>query len=113
MKQILAAIFVAALATTAFAAPAAAETAESRSVVVHFGDLDPARTEDAALLLKRIDRAARRACGGRPAGAAMLTEARGYRSCVRKAVAGAVDRLAAPVVSALYNERSGRPIALA
>jgi UrcA family protein len=76
-----------------------------RSVQVHYGDLDLSRVDGAARMLHRIERAASRACGGRPDGRDRQ-DLGFYRMCVSAAADEAVANLNAPLVTALHRSES-------
>jgi UrcA family protein len=90
-------------------APAAhAADTQSVEVVVRYGDLDLSDARDARTLVRRIDRAARRACGG----GAYLNSTRGverareyaaFNECRREAVRDALAELDAPQVRLAYQ----------
>jgi len=98
----VAALFL--LAAPAFAG--AAETAAQQPQVrVQRDDLDLTRTEDARVLLARLDDAADRVCASglvdRPSNAAR----RAIEACRKEALAEIVARLDAPEVARLYAAR--------
>ncbi len=84
------------------AAPAAID--DVAKTAVFFSDLNTANPEDAAVLYKRVRRAALQVCGDSP-GVRGLEAARQTRRCVDAAVAQAVDDLNAPLVTALHDDR--------
>jgi UrcA family protein len=90
-------------------APAAyAADPQSVEVMVRYGDLDLSDAHDARTLVGRIDRAARRACGGE----AFLNSTRGiertreqaaFDACRQEAVRDALAQLDAPQVLLAYQ----------
>lgn len=78
---------------------AAAETL-SRPVVVSVAGIDLGTTEGAATLLKRVHNAAERGCGYDPTWDRLSDD---YRRCRAKVVNAAVERIDAPLVTALYR----------
>jgi UrcA family protein len=73
------------------------------SVTVSFRDLDLARPEDANLLYRRIQGAAKRVCGNPGAD---LIEQSIWRACYRSAISDAVTKVNNPLLTAAH---SGRP----
>ena len=93
----------------------AAQAAEMdvTNIVVRYGDLDLTDAADARTLARRIDYAARRACGVHPrlhvdwpAARARLTEE--FETCRSRAVDGALAQLDAPEVRLAYERLSAR-----
>jgi UrcA family protein len=84
-------------------------------VRVPVGDLDLTQPSGADELLRRIRRAASRACGGQPAiSPLLLHDVDAYRNCAAKAVGGTVARLDAPTVRERYAAQAAlNPIRLA
>ena len=77
--------------------------------VVYYGDLNLKTEQDAKILLQRIERAAKRACGGH---AAFSTYTGGldptFEECRGDAVRRAVKQLGAPLVTRIYFEARPR-----
>jgi UrcA family protein len=96
-------IAMAALATTLTANLASATTIDDgvRQTLVHYSDLDLARTEDARRLYGRILRAASAVCD--TFRSPDLQRAQIYRECRDKAVASAVAKLQSPQVTAIAS----------
>lgn len=89
------------------AAPMASFAAErdgdaSPPVKVAYRDLDLGRRDDAAQLLRRLDSAATEACGGWVSNNPIDLEIARTSDCHAQAMKQAVERVNAPVVSALY-----------
>ena len=84
-------------------------------VVVPYGDLDLTRAEGADALLKRVFRAASRACGGVPSsGLTAMADARNYRACTAKAATRAVAQVDAPMVRQRFAARqAAEPVKVA
>jgi UrcA family protein len=108
MKMLIAACGALAFAQTAAAQQNGGEAWIVERVPVSYADLDLSREADARIMLDRLDRAARRACGGRPEFdstfrfmASALEE--GYRECRSAAMSGALTALGAPVVHRAYT----------
>ena len=86
------------------ALPAIAETGPSAGVRVAYADLDLSREAGAQALLKRIRSAAREACGPEPVVSGLMPRAgHQHRACVNSAVSTAVERINAPVLTALVQ----------
>jgi UrcA family protein len=77
--------------------------------VVYYGDLNLNTEQDAKILLQRIERAAKKACGGH---AAFSTYTGGldptFEECRGNAVQRAVKQLGAPLVTRIYFEEKPR-----
>jgi UrcA family protein len=96
---------LAASALLAFGEPAKAQPDDqSTNVRVNFADLDINHPAGAEGLLKRIERAANTACGGEP-GAHFGTEMLVYQQCRTDAITRAVDRVNAPLLTAVAAGR--------
>jgi UrcA family protein len=98
---------VAACALAAALTPAAYAETITTEVRVTYGDLNLDNAEDASVLLGRLERAARRACGGHASFdpnydmAPRATEER-YRSCYKSALERAVAQFDAPNLARAY-----------
>jgi UrcA family protein len=96
---------LAALATANLAA-ATPDTAEPRSTVVHYEDLDLSRPKDARRLYRRIKQAARRVCDNNPlSDFKRLTE---YEKCLGQAVTEAVEKVQSEQVTAIHRAHKHR-----
>lgn len=74
--------------------------------VVHYGDLDLSAEQDAKIMLQRIERAAKKACGGHPTFSSYTGSLdRTFEECRGKAIQRAVNQLGAPLVTRIYSER--------
>lgn len=94
------------IAILALAPIATAETQFPRTGSVDVSDLDLSATTGARAALRRIELAARRACGGEPVPSPSFPRARkAWRDCVRQAVDGAVASAEAPLMAQLHNRR--------
>lgn len=104
-----AALMLGALSVRAHAdASSPATTFQGRSVV-HYGDLDIETEQDAKIMLQRIERAARKACGGHATfssytGALDHT----FEECRSAAVQRTVKQLGSPMVTRLYSDTRPR-----
>ncbi len=106
MPRIPLLFFVAVLAQAALAETPLIE----RNVAVSHSDLDLNKPGDARIMLARIDRAARQACGtmaerDRAYSSAPHFVTRDFSGCIERATGKAVARLRAPAVSRIYAER--------
>jgi UrcA family protein len=109
MKTFTASCFVA-VASSIFAAAASAEPQirqHPRSATIYVADLDLADRRDARVLYERIGYAARAVCAADEL--SFDTKKHSHRRrCVDSAVAAAVDRANAPLVTAIHEERRER-----
>ena len=97
MKTLIAATVLALTTSAAMAAP-------SQTAVLRYGDLDLNRSEDAAVMMRRIDSAALSACGASKVSVREMQRAVRAGDCFRDAQARAVATLNAPTVTSLYQE---------
>jgi UrcA family protein len=79
--------------------------------VVHYGDLNLDAERDAKIMLQRIERAAKKACGGH----ATFSSYTGsldhtFEECRGQAIQRAVKQLGAPLVTRIYSEARPREI---
>ena len=94
---------LAAAATLSCAAPALAQTSDAvPSVLVKYGDLDTRSPAGAQVLLRRIEAAAKTACGGEP-DVRQLSRWAGFEACRRSAVARAVVAIGSPMLMAVAH----------
>jgi UrcA family protein len=100
-------ITAAVLALTAAQSGTAAEAQVSRATV-HFGDLNVDRPAGAAVLYRRIRRAAEGVCGEeREPGTHMVSQQ--WRSCVAQAIDEAVVSLDRPALTAYHRLQTAPP----
>ncbi|PZQ60616.1 MAG: hypothetical protein DI570_13965 [Phenylobacterium zucineum] len=92
---------VPALVVLALGAPAAAQQVTTK-VAVPAAGLDLQNPADAAVMLGRLDRAAAKACGASTFSVRDYQAAVRRSACYRDAMAGAVNAVNAPAVSAAY-----------
>ena len=94
------------------ASPAAADSAAAgmhRQVTVHYGDLDLASREGAAVLYQRLHKAARTVCG-----ASEVYERRdlrrvyAHRECYERVLSATVQKVNDPILAALHRARWNR-----
>jgi UrcA family protein len=109
-------IFAAAvmLAPLSFGAHAATSTDGPGTIIrgrsaVYYGDLNIETEQDAKIMLQRIERAAKKACGGHPTfssytGALDHT----FEECRGEAIQRTVKQLGAPMVTRIYSEAMPR-----
>jgi UrcA family protein len=77
--------------------------------IVHYGDLNLNLEQDAKIMLQRIERAAKKACGGHAAVSSHTGSLeRTFEECRSKAVQRAVNQLGAPLVTGIYSEARPR-----
>jgi UrcA family protein len=79
--------------------------------IVYYGDLNLNAEQDAKIMLQRIERAAKKACGGH----ATFSSYTGsldhtFEECRGKAIQRAVKQLGAPLVTRIYSEAKPREI---
>jgi UrcA family protein len=77
--------------------------------VVHYGDLNLNAEHDARIMLQRIERAAKKACGGHAAFSSYTGSLDPtFEECLAKAIQRAVKQLGAPLVTHIYSETRPR-----
>lgn len=104
---LLAALSVgAARANTSTDGPPAKITGRS---AVYYGDLNLNAEEDAKIMLQRIERAAKKACGGQPTFSSYTGSLDNtFEECRSEAIARTVSRLGVPMVTRIYSEARPR-----
>lgn len=100
-----AAVMLAALSFDARAdTPSPGSSVRGRSVV-YYGDLDIETEQDAKVMLQRIERAAKKACGGQPTFSTYTGSLdHTFEECRSEAIQRIVKQLGAPVVTRIYSE---------
>jgi UrcA family protein len=77
--------------------------------VVHYGDLNIETEHDAKIMLQRIERAAKKACGGHPTFSSYTGSLdRTFEKCRGEAIQRTVQQLGAPTVTRIYFEARPR-----
>ena len=77
--------------------------------VVDYGDLHIETERDATIMLHRIERAAKKACGGHPTFSAFTGSLdRTFQECRDGAIRRTVQQLGAPMVTRVYSEAMRR-----
>jgi UrcA family protein len=107
-------IFAAAAILTALSFGAHADTTSPTTIVqgrsvVYYGDLHIETEQDAKIMLQRIERAAKKACGGH----ATFSSYTGsldhtFEACRTEAIQRSVEQLGAPMVLRVYSEARPR-----
>jgi UrcA family protein len=108
--QLLAAtVMQAAVSFGAHADSSGPETVIHGRSVVYYGDLHIETERDAKIMLQRIERAAKKACGGHPTFSSYTGGLDGtFKECRDEAVARTVKQLGAPVVTRVYSQTAAR-----
>jgi UrcA family protein len=104
-----AAVMLAALSVGARADMSSPETVLRGRSVVYYGDLNLETENDAKIMFRRIERAAKKACGGH----ATFSTYTGlldhtFEECRGEAIARNVKQLGAPLVTRIYSEAMSR-----
>lgn len=108
IRQVMTAALVGTL-VSGFALPAgAADTTETRSITVKFGDLNVSNPEGAAALYARIRSAAKSVCS--PEQSPNDPFDTDFRACVHKAIADAVTKVNRMELYAVYNLHNKPPL---
>ena len=102
------------LAALSFGANADTSTDSAETIlrgrsVVYYGDLNIETEHDARIMLQRIERAAKKACGGHPT---FSTYTGGldhtFEECRDEAIQRTVEQLAAPMVTRIHSAARSR-----
>jgi UrcA family protein len=104
MKNLTVLGAIAFLATSSLASAHEDGNLETRSTTVRFTDLDTENAPDVARLFDRIRHAAEDVCSDRGL-AGRPDFSSGYRRCVDRALADAVEEIARPALTAYSNTR--------
>jgi UrcA family protein len=105
----VAAVMVAALSFAAHADTSSPDKIVRGGIAVYYGDLNLETETDAKILLQRIERAAKKACGGHATfGTYTGSLERTFEECRRETVQRTVQHLGAPVVTRAYSEAKRR-----
>ena len=104
-----AAVMLAALSFGAHADTSSAGTIIRGRSVVYYGDLNIETEQDAKIMLQRIERAAKKACGGHPTFSTYTGSLdHTFEECRGEAVQRTVIQLGAPMVARIYSEARSR-----
>jgi UrcA family protein len=102
----LASLCLGARADTSTDAPPTNITGRS---VVYYGDLNLNDEQDAKIMLQRIERAAKKACGGHAAFSSYTGSLEHtFEECRSKAIQRALKQLGAPLMTSIYTEARPR-----
>jgi UrcA family protein len=107
-------IFAAAVILAALSFGAHADTSSPGTIirgrgVVYFGDLNIETEQDAKIMLQRIERAAKKACGGHPTFSTYTGSLdHTFEECRGEAIQRTVKQLGAPMVTRIYSEARPR-----
>jgi len=109
-------IFAAAVMLAAFSCGARADTSTDGAPMnitgrsaVYYGDLNLNAEQDAKIMLRRIARAAKKACGGHPTFNSFTHfPDHAFAECRSQAIQRAVKQLGAPLVTRIYLEAGPR-----
>jgi UrcA family protein len=79
--------------------------------VVHYGDLNLNAEQDAKIMLQRIERAAKKACGGHATFSSYTGSLEHtFEECRSKAIQRAVSKLGSPLVTRIYSEATPKEL---
>jgi len=106
---IFAAMILVALSFRAHAETSSPGTIVQGRAVVYYGDLNIETEKDAKILLQRIERAAKKACGGHPTFSTYTGSLdHTFEECRSEAIQRTVTHLGAPMVRRIYSEARPR-----
>jgi UrcA family protein len=104
-----AAVMLAVLSFGAHADTSSPENSVRGRSVVYYGDLNIETEQDAKIILQRIERAAKKACGGHPTFSSYTGRLDDtFDECRSEAIARTVKQLGAPMVTRIYSEARPR-----
>lgn len=101
MKLTACALAFSSFAMIAHAGPRDQQT--TASLEVFYGDLNLSHPMGADAMMRRLNAAAAKVCGGQP-DSRELRERMAFRACLREAVSGAVREVNAPLLTALFGQ---------
>lgn len=110
LRRLIATAIVGALASSFASVCAAADSSDSVSVIVKYGDLNLSNPQGAAALYRRIVGAARNACGSSKVDIRDLGSKARLDACVDDAIADAVTTVGQPELFAIYNAKGKQPV---
>jgi UrcA family protein len=103
------AVMLAALSFAAHADTSSPDKIVRGGIAVYYGDLNLETETDAKIMLKRVERAAKKACGGHATFSTYTGSLeRTFEECRRETVQRTVNRLGSPMVTRLYSETRPR-----
>jgi UrcA family protein len=103
------AVILASLSTGASADTSGQPSNVTGRSAVYYGDLDLNAPQDAKIMLRRIEQAAKKACGGHRTFNSLTGRLDDtFDECWSEALARAVKQLSAPVVTRTYSEARHR-----
>ncbi len=107
-RTVIATALFGAVASSFAVLPAAADSFDAPQVTVKFGDLNISNSQGAAVLYGRIRAAAERVCS--PYDESGLEAKMRLSACIDKAIFGAVTKVNAPALSAVYSTKTGKEV---
>jgi UrcA family protein len=109
-RGLIATAIVSAFASSFAVVCAAADSRDTVSEVVKFGDLNVSNPQGAATLYRRIAAAARDVCGPYEIDSWHPGARASFNACVHKAIADAVTKVGRPELFAIYNAKNRQPL---
>jgi UrcA family protein len=110
LRTLCAAAVFGALASSIAALCAAAESTDTPTVIVKYGDLNVANPQGAAALYNRIVAAAHQVCKSFDNDSRGLGSRPRQDACIHKATADAVSKVGKPELFAIYNAKNRQPL---
>jgi UrcA family protein len=110
LRGFIATAIFSALAASFAAVCTAADSSDTRSQTVKYGDLNVSNPEGAAALYQRIAAAANNVCRSFELDSRYIGSQRGLNACVHKAIADAVTKVGRPELFTVYNSKNRRPL---
>jgi len=107
-RTVIATALFGAVASSFAVLPAAADSFDAPQVTVKFGDLNISNSQGAAVLYRRIRAAAEKVCS--PYDRSGLEAKMHLNACIDKAILGAVTKVNAPALSAVYSAKTGKEV---
>jgi UrcA family protein len=110
LRGFIATAILSALASSFAAVCTGADSSDTRSETVKFGDLNVSNPEGAAALYRRIAAAANKVCSSFENDSRYIGSQASLNACVHKAIADAVTKVGRPELITVYNSKNRQPL---
>jgi UrcA family protein len=110
LRGFIATAIFSALVSSFAAVCTAADSSDTRSETVKYGDLNVSNPEGAATLYRRIAAAANNVCRSYETDSRYIGSQAGLNACVHKAIADAVTKVGRPELFTVYNSKNRQPL---
>ena len=110
LRGFIATAIFSALASSFGGACTAADSGDTRSETVKYGDLNISNPQGAAALYRRIVAAANNVCSSYEADSRYIGSQASLNTCIHKAITDAVTKVGRPELVAVYNSKNRQPL---